>query len=248
MQKEGGVFNFAITVPPTNGLRFVTAILYFSPTGDWKDRTFAGQTDLIPVSAGAEATSLTPVTVHVVDPMASPAATEASGLQRVTALVWLAVMLLAFWASYSRLRCGSENLSEGRWWLVLSAGSALAFGWEWFGLETHLGVPVRAWAHANDVYYLRGWVQKGTISLAVAATIALLFFASRQRSAFRRPLIWLVVALAISFINLLSFHSIDRYAGLSWDGITLIGALKLACATATLHSVVRGMRQLLARR
>src|SRR2546427_12668585 len=37
--KAGGTFEFEITLPPRNGMRFVNGIIFLSRTGDWRDHT-----------------------------------------------------------------------------------------------------------------------------------------------------------------------------------------------------------------
>nr|HRD04700.1 glucan biosynthesis protein [Verrucomicrobiota bacterium] len=43
--------------------------------------------------------------------------------------------------------------------------------------------------------------------------------------------------LGISAANLVSLHAVDRFADLSWRGITLVQALKLACALLILIGI-----------
>ena len=49
--KEGGTFDFEITIPPAQGVRFVTGILFLSRTGSWNDHTLVAATEVIPVSS-----------------------------------------------------------------------------------------------------------------------------------------------------------------------------------------------------
>jgi len=234
----GGQFDFEIRVRPTNDLRYVRGIIYLTPTGDWNDQTFAAATDLIPVTDGRHGGPSTWVRwpVHPLFNARAPANPPAT-LRRITGLMWLAASVVAGLVFRSQARSREKSSSELRWWLALAVGLALASGWEWFGLESRVGVLGRTWAHAEDVYALRAGFQKALISVAFAATLGFLAFGWRQRRTYQLTLIWLGLYLAVAFVNLLSFHPVDQYAGLSWHGITLIGALKIACAAATLKSV-----------
>ena len=80
------------------------------------------------------------------------------------------------------------------------------------------------------------------ISLAVVATVLLLPFFRRVRSSHRLLLVSFALYLAISAVNLVSLHAIDKVADLSWHGVSLVQALKLGCATMTLLSVRRMRR------
>ncbi len=77
----------------------------------------------------------------------------------------------------------------------------------------------------NRVNGLRPWV---------AATILLLVVVWRARRSCRLLLAGLASYLAISLVNLSSLHVIDQVTDLSWRGLSLVQALKLACAAVCL--------------
>jgi len=129
-----------------------------------------------------------------------------------------------------------------RWWQVLVVVFALACLWELFGLESWLGARARAMARAEDLYYPRAVLQKVVISMAVAGTFLLLLFIRRARNSRRLLLISLTVYFAISAVNLVSLHTIDKVADLSWHGLTLVQALKLGCAAVILEGLRRARR------
>jgi NO-binding membrane sensor protein with MHYT domain len=110
--------------------------------------------------------------------------------------------------------------------------------WELLGLENWLGERARAMARAEDLYYSRALVQKVVISAAVAATVLLLPFIQRMRRSNRLVLVAFVLYLAISAVNLVSLHAIDKVADLSWHRVSLVQALKLGCAAM----IVQGVR------
>jgi hypothetical protein len=155
----------------------------------------------------------------------------------LTALLLLASSLVAW------VICGSVASEPGsstrrlRRWQVLATALTLACIWELFGLENWVWMHVRALARAGDVYYSRAFFQKAIISVTIAATFVFLCLLWRKRRPYQALLVFFGLYLAISAVNLLSFHSIDKYAGLSWLGVTLVEALKFVCATATLKGV-----------
>jgi hypothetical protein len=106
-----------------------------------------------------------------------------------------------------------------------------------FGLESWVEVHVRALARAGDVYHSRAVFQKAVISVTSAAAIVGLCLLWRKRKAHKFVLVFFGLYLAISVVNLLSWHAIDKYAGLSWLGVSLVEALKAVCAAATLKGV-----------
>jgi high-affinity Fe2+/Pb2+ permease len=81
--------------------------------------------------------------------------------------------------------------------------------------------------------------QKVVISVTIAATIVFFLFIRRMNSSHRFLLASFALYLAVSGVNLVSWHPIDRVADLSWHGLTLVQALKLGCAALTLLPYVK---------
>ena len=244
--KEGGIFDFAITVPPAQGLRFVTAIVFLSRTGSWQDHTLAASTEVIPVSSntvGEVESPLEPLRLQSPgdDPKmhAHPAAIPCL----LTALLFLAATVVARNSGQSPGGSSGRPGPENRWWQALAVLLALACLEEFFGLEGWLGAQGRVMARAEDFYYPRAAFQKVVISVAVAATAGFLLFVRRARSSRRLLLVCFGLYLGISLVNLVSLHVIDRIADLSWHGLTLVQALKIGCAAMTLRGVVIGTRK-----
>ena len=240
--KEGGTFDFAIMVPPAQGLRFVTGIIYLSRTGSWRDHTLVAATEVIPVSSNTVGKVESPLEQLRLqppgdDPTVHP---RPAALPRLlTALLFLAATVAAWGAGQSPAGSGGRPGPENRWWQVLAVLLALACLWEFLGLESWLGAQARAMARAGDLYYPRAVFQKVVISVAVAATAVFLLFVRRARSSRRLLLVCFGLYLGISVVNLVSLHAIDQIADLSWHGLTLVQALKLGCAAMTLR---RGCR------
>jgi hypothetical protein len=231
--KEGGTFDFEIMVPPRAGLRFVTGVFYLSRTGSWSDHTLVAGTEVIPVSSNtAEQVERRLEPLRLQPPGGGETDhPHAAALPRwLTALLFLAAALAAWGPGPSAEGSSGGPGDERRWWQVLAVLLALACVWELLGLETWLGAQARAIARAEDFYYPRVVFQKVVISVSVAATVLFFLFIRRTRSSQRLLLCALALYLAISLVNLVSLHAIDRIADLSWHGLTLIQALKLGCA------------------
>ncbi len=243
--KEGGTLDFDMPVPPKEGMRFVMGVIYFGPTGSWDDHKLAANTEIIPVvsdSTAAEETRIEPLRLQPPGD-ASPSHPPPAYVPRfLTGLLLLAAMMAAWVANPPSRTSDGRPGPDTRWWQVMVVLLALACLWELFGLESWLGARARAMARAQDLYYPRAVLQKVVISVAVAATVLWLPFIRRARSSHRLALVSLVLYLAISAVNLVSLHVIDKVAELSWHGVSLVQALKLAC-TAMILLGVRRMRR-----
>ena len=244
--KEGGTFDFAIIVPPTKGLRFVTGIIFLSRTGSWHDHTLVAGTEVIPVSSNTVdkvESRLEQLRLQSPGDDAQVHPRPATFPRLLTALLFLAATVTARGAGQSPAGSGGQPGPEARWWQVLVVLLALACLWEFFGLESWLGAQARAMARARDLYYPRAVFQKVAISVAVAATAACLLFVRRARSSRRLLLVCFGLYIGISIVNLVSLHVIDKVADLSWHGLTLVQTLKLGCAAMTLRGVVLAGRE-----
>jgi hypothetical protein len=241
--REGGTFDFEILVPPAKGLRFVTGIVYLSKTGTWRHHTLAAATEVIPVISNAVAqveTKLEPLRLQPVSEGLSGHPRPAALPRWLTALLFLAATSAAWRLGWSGQK--STPASGKRWWQIMAALLALACLWELLGLESWLGALARAMARAGDFYYPRVAIQKVVITGALAAAGAFLVFVWRVRRSRRLLLAAFAMYLLISLLDLVSLHAIDRIANLSWHGLSLVQALKLACAALTLQGVRRARR------
>ena len=243
--KEGGTLDFEILVPPKEGMRFVMGVIFFGPTGSWGDHKLAANTELIPVvsdPAAPKQTRLEPLRLQPSGDASPSHPPPAYAPRLLTGLLFLAAMMAAWAAGPSAKAPDGRPGPETRWWQALVVLLALACLWELFGLESWLGERARAMARAEDLYYPRAVLQKVVISVAVAATVLFLPFIRRARSSHRLVLVSFALYLAISAVNLVSLHAIDKVADLSWHGVSLVQALKLACAAMTLLGVRRMRR------
>jgi hypothetical protein len=240
--KEGGTVNFDVMVSPREGMRFVMGVIYFGPTGSWSDHKLAANTELIPVVSDPTAPKHMPLEPLGLQPPGDVSASHpppASAPRFLTGLLFLVAMMAAWSARPSANAANGRLGSETRWWQTLIVLLALACLWEVFGLESSLGIRARALARAGDFYYPRAVIQRFVIGVAVAATVLLFPLIRRARSSDRLVLVSLTLYLVISAVNLASLHAIDKLADLSWHGVSLIQALKLACAGMTLLGVRR---------
>jgi len=241
--REGGTFDFEIMVPPVKGLRFVTGIIYLSRAGSWHGHTLVTATEVIPVSTN----TVEKVGARLEPLRLQPLADDLSGHPRPAALPrWLTALLflaatVAAWGA-GQATAGSAPGSGRRGWQIMAALLALACLWELLELESWLGAHARAMARAGDFYYPRVALQKVVISGVLAALIGFTIFIWRAHSSRRLLLAAFLLYLALSLVNLVSLHVIDRIADLSWHGLSLIQALKLACAALTLQGVRRARR------
>lgn len=237
---KGGTFDFEIMVRATNVLRFVNGIVFLSPTGDWSNHTFVAATELIPVTSGRTGEELPMARLRVRELTEGRGRNSPQSSQIVPVLTGVSLLAASAIALMVFLVVPKppEASSRGRrGWLVLSLTLALACIWELSRLEQWVGTHSRALAHAEDLYYPRAWFQKGMLSLTVAASLVFLSYLWRKRGTYQLALFFFSLYLALSTVNLISFHSIDEYTGISWRGVTLVEALKFLCAVATLIGV-----------
>jgi hypothetical protein len=242
--RQGGSFDFEIRVRATNDLRFVHGIIYLSPDGDWNNHTFAATTDLIPVTddSDGKATRLVRLPVRPLEAYARDNVRRTTIPRLMTGLLLLVSSVIAWMICGSIAREPERSKLTLRRWQVLASALTLACIWECLGLENWVWMHVRVLARAGDVYSSRTVFQKAIISVTIAATLVGLGLLWRKRRAHQFVLVSFGLYLAISAVNLISLHAIDKYAGLSWLGITVVEALKFVCAATTLYGVWRARR------
>jgi hypothetical protein len=243
--KEGGMFDFEVVVHPKKGMRFVMGVIYFSRTGGWGDHKLVANTEPIPVvsePATPKQTRLEPLRLQPPSDAPSSHPPPAYAPRLLTGLLLLVAMIAALGVGPSTKAADGKPGLETRWWRAMVVLLALAFLWELFGLENWLAEKARTMARAADFYNPRALLQKAAISAAVAATVLLFPFIRRARSSDRLALVALALYVAISVVNLVSLHAIDKVADLSWHGVSLVQALKLGCAAMIVQGVHRMRR------
>jgi len=241
----GGTYEFNFAVPEKTETAFVFALVYLSPSGEWRDGTRAVATELIPV--GRERGPLEKVAIRHY-PTAAGAAAARAAVERpgppqasVRSAAWahpvIAVLLLA--AAYFAMRAGGRNPSgrpgasgERAVWLFFAAALAVSAVIEISGLAGHFASLGRRLAGQVHVYDFRRPFQKAVMSATVAASLGLffLFIRATRRPGSPRALWWAGFGLAeyaaLSFAGVLSFHAVDVFRGLSWNGLAPFDALR----------------------
>ena len=243
--QEGGIFEFDIPVPPREGMRFLMGVVCITRTGNWRDHTRAANTDFIPIASATETAAPWRLEPLGLQPEGtSPANTAArSPVPRIlTGLLFLAAVIAATTRGAPAKASNSGPGAAVRWWQGLVVLLALACLWELLGLENWLGNRARALVSARDLYYERGMVQKVVISATVAAAFLVLPLILRVPRAYRLVLAALALYLLVALVNLISLHSVDRVASLTWHGVSVARAIKLACVATILLALYRMRR------
>jgi hypothetical protein len=264
----GDTREFRVDVEPMDKMAYLQFVLWLSPSGDWGTRTAGAGTAPVPVrtaklpKGGGEFRELrafvndkapNPEAPFVPggrppEPEAYPAS---SALFRVALAVLLVLGGLAILAAPARRgREGHAGGSAGRDRLLRTALSVLLFLLalsELFLVEGRLAGWGRALILRLDVYNFRQAFQKAGLALIAAAAVLILVAARTLRR--RRGLGSVTLAatalagyLALSLAGAMSFHYIDVMRGISWNGMSLVDALKAVCAAVVLFSGVRGFR------
>jgi hypothetical protein len=252
----GGTYSFVFEVPDHPDMDYAFALIFLSPTGEWRDGTRAVTSRRMPVrrdstaDAGPELVR-TPLYRYPTAAESAAAAAAASPAVRRPAgrpSAWvhpvLAVLLLAAAAlslvKAGRLRPRPEATSE-RWaWLAFAA--VLAFGalLEISGLAGHFVSAARRLAEEANLYEARKPLQK-VVTAAVAAAgfcMFLIFIGAIRRSGPHRYLWWAGIGLAaylsVSLVSVLSFHAVDVVRSMTWGGVSFVDAVRGAGGLVTL--------------
>ncbi|HVV72956.1 MAG TPA: hypothetical protein VHI52_15885 [Verrucomicrobiae bacterium] len=240
VRPESGTYDFVIDVKSRPGLRFVRIVLYLSRDGNWESRTqVAGSEPLEVLPRYSAKSESIPVPLHMTSSARRQGVhSPASSVPRfVTGLVFLVAGALAWKHSrlpVHRLVADPERPQRGA---GLAAVLVLAALWEFSFAESRIPELIRGFAHAGDWYYLRGPFQKIAISLVVGLLLAFIPRLSRFRGPQRVVFGTLLFYIGVSAVNMVSLHAIDQVADLSWNGVTAIQAVKLACAAVVVQRV-----------
>jgi hypothetical protein len=241
----GGTYAFSFAVPEKADTAFVFALVYLSPSGDWRDGTRAVATELIPL--GPEKAPFRRIAIRHYPTAAGAAAARAAGERprppqaSARTAAWahpiIAILLLAaaHFAVRARRRDPGgrpEERGERTVWLFFAVLLAVSAAVEISGLAGHLASLGRRLASQVHVYDYRRPFQKAVMSATVATSLGLffLFIRATRRPGSPRALWWAGLGLAeyaaVSFAGLLSFHAVDVFRGLSWHGLAPFDALR----------------------
>ena len=263
----GGTYSFLFTGPPKAETAYVFALVYLSPTGEWRDGTRAVATELIPIGpdfSRPEGRPLERVAIRHYPTARRAAAAKAAEERAETRRAarrpspWahpvLAALLLA--GAYFALRAGRrdpagrpEAPGERTIWLLFAAVLAVSAAVEISGLAGDLASLGRRLAGQVRVYEYRRPFQKTVMAAVAAGSVGLfiLFIRATRRPGSRRGLWWAGIGLAeyvaVSFAGVLSFHAVDVFRSLAWQGVSPFDALRGAGAALSLMAAYLSARR-----
>jgi hypothetical protein len=236
----GGIYDFAVPVPPRPGLRYVQVVIYLSRDGNWNTSTRVATSDFFEVTEGPTAALETQSI-----PRRMTDGTPGSFLQRpagwphvLTGLVFVLAAALAWFKGGPILRPGSNPIGEVACWRIPAWCLSLAAVWELTAMPARIDRVLREAAHRQDLYYLRGAVQKLAISLVLPAAVWLLWQARRVPANHRLFFAVFSLYITLTAVDLVSLHAVDQVLERSWQGITVSQALGLGFATLLLQQAL----------
>ena len=259
----GGTYSFIFEVPEREDMAFASAIIFLSPTGQWRDGTRAVSTKLMPVKRGGPAMEnlgLEKTRVyHYMTAAESEAAKAAELRPGRRPSVWVHPVLGAFLLAAAAL-CASkagrkrpdarpEETRERTVWLAFAAVLAASAVLELSGLVGHLAAWGRRLAQEQNIYDVRKTYQKAIMAAVAASALGLffLFMKATRRPGSHRFLWWagigLAAYLAVSFVGVLSFHAVDVVRGMTWRGVSPFDAARGAGVLVTLMAAILALRR-----
>lgn len=265
----GDVREFRVDVEPMDKMAYLQFVLWLSPSGDWVTRTAGADTAPVPVRTARLPKSegeFRKLRAFVNDKRPNPEAPFVPGGRppepevypassapfRVVLAALLVLGGLALLAAPARRgRQGDTGESPGKERLFRTVLSVLLFVLalsELFLVEGRLAGWGRVFVLRLDVYNFRQAFQKAGLALSAAAVAILIVVAARTLRR-RRDLAPLTLAaaalagyLALSLAGAMSFHYVDVMRGISWNGVSLVDALKAVFAAVVLLSGLWGSR------
>lgn len=260
----GGTYSFVFEVPEHKDMDYVFALVFLSPTGEWRAGTRAVTTRRLPVRRDAPPERRAelvrtplyryPTAEESAAKAARPSTRKAAGPRPAWTHPVLAAVLLAA-AALSLVRAGrsgaaagSEAAGERAVWLAFAAVLVLGAGLEVSGLAGQVVAAARRLAEEANVYEARKAFQKVIMAAVAAAGLGLflIFLRAVRRPGRHRHLWWAGIGLAlyfsVSFVSALSFHAIDVARGMTWAGIPLVDAVRGAGGLVALAAAAAGLQ------
>lgn len=246
----GGTQAFEFLVPQKADTAFVFALVYLSPTGEWRDATRAVATALVPV--GPRPGPIRKLALHHYPTAARPGPDgQGAGPRRPGSRPspWAHTVIAALLAAAAggAVRAGRKappgpagTVTDRRAWLALAAVLALSAVVEISGFAGELASFGRRLAGQVRIYESRKPFQKAITAAAASASLGLffLFIKATRRAGARRRLWWAGLGFAeylvVSAVGVLSFHAVDVFRELAWRGLSPFDALRGAGAVAAL--------------
>jgi hypothetical protein len=261
----GGTYDFVFDVPNKAETAYVFALVFLSPSGEWKDGTRAVATELVPIdpaAAGEAGRRLKRVAVRTYPTAARTAARRAAAAAAPRAErhppAWVhpvlaALLLAAAWGAARAGRAGPwrrpESSGERTIWLLFAAVLAACAFIEVSGFASAVAAFGRQWARGAQIYDVRRPLQKFIMAGLATASLGLffLFIGAVRRPAARRDLWWAGIGLAdylvLSFAGVLSFHAVDVARSVTLAGLPPYDALRGAGALTALLAGLAAARR-----
>ena len=243
----GGTYAFTFHVPNKAETAYVFALVFLSPTGEWKDGTRAVATELVPISpaaAGEADRALRRLAVRTYPTAARAEALRAAATRaerRPPAWVHpvlAALLLAAAWAAVRAGRAGPwrrpESSVERTVWFLFAAVLVVCAFIEISGFAGAVAAFGRQWARGAQIYDVRRPLQKLIMAGLAAGSLGLffLFIKAVRRPGSRRDLWWAGIGLAdylvLSFVGVLSFHAVDAARSVTLLGVPPYDAVRAA--------------------
>ncbi len=226
-----GSWSFAISVDRRSDLAFIMAVIYLTPTGDWKDRSRVARTRLIEVKAGSGSPA-SPRWVEIAAYEGRPAEPD-----HATTVASIALAALLALCSLLAAAAGARS-QQRRGWAVLAAAALAAAAWELSGAAAAATQLGRSVAEEQNWYALRQPLQKALVVALGTGGIAFVIAALRSGRSFSRSLRVALVGMTgyalLAAVDLLSLHAIDTLGHRALGPGSVMQALKAAAAALTL--------------
>ncbi len=259
--RDAGTTAFHIPVKAQKGMAFVSAIIFLTPTGRWRDSFRVAYTELIPVRSAQVKGAEAPLRRLKVYPSVSPAALGtaqvtdqesgvgsfcrirgfSAGRAILAAVLAAAAVICAVNASRSRAAGGDRRPKRKKTaWLVLSAFSAAAALTEITGIQANIIGWGRQVAEGLGLYYLRRSFQRPLAAgVIVAGVLLIVLLLKRWTKARIDAALWVAVLglggyLLATLLAMLSYHPLDALPGLSFLGVSITNLAKAGGATLAL--------------
>ncbi len=259
---NGVNYSLRMEVKEVEKLAFLQLVIYLSPTGDWRTRTHAARSQVIPVKIQADQAggpAMRRIRAFIISrsrsrdipfqpggSLAKRASVYPTAAFRIFLIGLLVVGCLVCLIRSTRLRLLANHRATRKelFWRGAPILLFLAFLWEILRLEERVSEWGRRVVSGLDLYYSRQSYQKAALALLAAAFAVLLVISFRAVSRNRARLYPVLAGIAlagytsVSLAAALSFHSIDLLELTSVAGASVVDLAKAACAAAFLIMVL----------
>ncbi len=262
-----GSYRFTMRVKPEDGLEYIGVVIFLTPTGRWADRILAVSSEPIPVKPEEPGAKPAPIRKlrlfwsgyrpvsgdrtqgNPESPRGREVAEPAPLRTRTTVRIVLFVLLSSAGLLSLRLStrrdAGDAGSARPRGpWLAFGVILLLASAAELFLLDEMITEWGRRMALQSNLYFVRRPFQMLLISVVGAAGACYFIFSlltafeRRSVSHARLAALGIMLYLAVSFVEMLSFHYVDKWKDRLVLGVSVIDLLKGVFAAAVLAVVL----------